>query len=243
MSNLQNIQRKLASGVTSWLNFEFWCNRGDLLSEKSLAQPIGQILSGEFETEARIKAEVIHPYLKRVTKKKGSLPKLDFAIVEPDKNETNKLKQFENGNWIMVSESKWIGETLITFKQVVWDLIRLELIAYHKGCSAYFILSGFHKKMTVAIGQTHFYSGKKTTLITEKKKTKIILDLTKLEQKTKDYINNKLLKYKDVEIPGILCFEHPHFSPDAKSKKINMSFETVVWEVKVDRNIKRTGKI
>ena len=61
MGNLNNVQRRLAEGTSSWLLFEFHCQRGDLFSEKYLSVPVGQVLAGLYP--GRVKAEENHPYL------------------------------------------------------------------------------------------------------------------------------------------------------------------------------------
>lgn len=242
MSNLQNVQRKLATGTTSWLNFEFNCDRGDLLSEKALAVPVGQILNSIPNTNERIKAEVEHPYLIRANGPIRKKPQVDFAIVE--KNDKNpKKKDPKNDKWIIVVETKWIGKTIIGLEQIVWDLIRLELLVFETGCKAFFILSGFHKKMDSAIGNTHFYSGEKSskTLITKQNK-RISLELLNLNTGQKSAINEKLIKY-NLKTPEIMEFNIPHFSPGKDEIKTNLSFETIVWEVLTNKKTKRISKI
>jgi hypothetical protein len=51
----------LAHGVGSWLQYEHACGHSELFSEKYLAQPIGNILSGQ--TGNRARAEFTHPVL------------------------------------------------------------------------------------------------------------------------------------------------------------------------------------
>src|SRR5688572_7958514 len=142
MSNLENTQRRLAVGTTSWLNFEFNCDRGDLLSEKSLAVPVGQILRGIYTEEERVKAEVNHPFLKRIVGARGRKAQLDFAIFR-------KTAGPEKVEWVVGVETKWVGNSSVTFDQVLWDLVRLEFLLKNvnavqaTSCVAFFVIAGF----------------------------------------------------------------------------------------------------
>jgi hypothetical protein len=138
MSNLNNVQRRLAEGTSSWLLFEFHCKRGDLFSEKYLTVPVGQILTGLFP--GQIKSEVNHPLL-LTTSGIGRPAQLDFVVVN-------------NGTWEVVIETKWIGKTAISLVQMIWDLMRLEILARQNNAVCYFILSGFNKKIIPLLENT-----------------------------------------------------------------------------------------
>jgi hypothetical protein len=215
MSNLDNVQRRLAEGTSSWLLFEFNCKRGDLFSEKYLATPIGQILAGLFP--GRIKAEINHPALIS-TKQAGRPPQLDFVVIN------------EADEWEATIESKWVTSTPISLALIIWDLLRLEILVYKNLCkNTYFVLSGFSKKMDF-LKETHFYdsSNRSTSLITQMKSQSIYLDLTKLDSKIKSKINEKINKYPGLTIPQVMRFDLPHSFP---INQINMTFRTIVWKV------------
>lgn len=227
MSNLNNPQRKLAEGTSSWLLFEFHAKRGDLFSEKLLSVPVGQLLKEVFP--GRIRAEVIHPFLTPISSL-GRPPQIDFVI------------QDDHDAFIAAIESKWIGNTTVTFKQILWDLIRLELLFHNAGCTSFFLVSGFSKKMQVALGNTHFLDPKSTNsnLITRKVRQVISLDLTNLNVDTKNYINDRLSKYKGLTIPQAMYFDVPHCYP---REVINMTFQTFVWTVKSKKGTKRVDRL
>lgn len=226
MSSLNNVQRKLAEGTSSWLLFEFHCMRGDLFSEKYLTTPVGQILSGMFP--GRVKAEVNHPYLNPIILK-GRPPQLDFVISD-------------NQDWKVAVETKWIINTPVTLAQIVWDLIRLELLAKNNRCTAYFIIAGFDKRIKEVLGKTHFYNAdlKETNLITKKRVQTISLDLRKLDDVTKKFINEKLSRYKNITVPSKMNFTIPHSYP---KESINLTFKTIVWRVNSIRNKHRTNSL
>ncbi|OYU54414.1 MAG: hypothetical protein CFE25_13955 [Chitinophagaceae bacterium BSSC1] len=212
MSNLNNVQRRLAEGISSWLLFEFHCKRGDLFSEKYLTVPVGQILTVLFP--GQIKSEINHPHLSG--KSKGRPPQLDFVVVNEKK-------------WEVIVETKWIGKTKLKITQIIWDLMRLEVIARKDNAICYFILSGFNKKIEDLLENTHFNStSPKNPNITSFKGIKISINLTKLPQTIKDGLNQKMKKYPNCEFSDIISCDLPHSYP---GKNINMSFKTLVWKV------------
>src|SRR4051812_13014047 len=115
MSNLNNVQRRLSEGTASWLMYEFHCQRGDIFSEKYLATPVGQILASRYP--GRVKTEENHPVLAGAGTV-GRPPQVDFVMTNVD------------GTYSAVVESKWTGRSAISIGQLLWDLLRLELIAY-----------------------------------------------------------------------------------------------------------------
>lgn len=224
MSNLDNAQRRLAEGTSSWLHFEFHCNRGNLFNEKYISVPVGQLTSSLFE--GRIKSEVNHPYL-IPNEKKGRKPQIDFVVKKNDQ--------------ISVAiESKWIGNTLISFSQILWDLIRLEQLTFHLGCDSYFLVSGFSKKMSSALSNTHFYRESPIMPFTKQLRQGIVLEMDKLDAETKSYINKKISKYKDLKIPKTMHFDIPHYFP---KEVVNMSFQTYVWKVNSRKSVNRVTSL
>lgn len=209
-----NLQRRLAEGTAAWLSFEFICNRGDLFSEKQLVTPVGQILiANSGSSKSRIKTEVSHSVL---TKGRGRPLQLDFVLMEGQK-------------WLLAVETKWVANTMVSIESIIWDLVRLELIAKNEKCPVYFIIAGFAKKIKEVLKGTHLIDDVTTKeMITYKGRQLISLNLTKAPQKIKDYINNKMKDFPLITIPRKLYFEFPHSYPETK---INMSFETIVWKV------------
>ncbi|MDG1332182.1 MAG: hypothetical protein P8P74_07620 [Crocinitomicaceae bacterium] len=214
MSNLSNHQRRLAEGTSSWLNYEFNCLRGELFSEKYLCTPIGQILTAIYP--GRIYEEVDHPILNKFSKV-GRPAQIDFAIKKDD-----EIKS--------VLESKWTGKSSLSFKQILWDLVRLEQMAYHYDVEAYFLLAGFAKKIPESLSQTHFLDGNDhaSHLFTTKRRATISLKLNDLDDSSKTFLNNRIAKYKGLKVPTRMSFKFPHFYP---KKTINMTFQTYVWHL------------
>ena len=134
--------RKLAEGVGGWLQFEFHCHRSEVFSEKYLAAPVGQILSAAFGTH--IYAEMNHPYLTNFAEGSGRRPQIDFVVCDPYPN----IK--------IAVESKWVGRTGLKLEHVIWDMLRLELLAHHFNAETYFLLGGRKKYLDKFFGSRSF---------------------------------------------------------------------------------------
>lgn len=120
--------RSLCEGIGGWLQFEYSCNRSGLFSEKYLTHPIGQILSAWSGNRAQ--AEYKHPILAELSEGKGRRPEVDFVVCDP----YPKIS--------LAVEAKWIGKTRPTIQGIIWDLIRLEILAHEQGARCFFILGG-----------------------------------------------------------------------------------------------------
>ncbi len=112
---MTNIARLLSEGVGSWLHFEATCDRSGLFNEKYLSYPIGQILSARLGD--RVQAEFTHPLLAPLMTGSGRRPQIDFAYCDIWPTPT------------IAVETKWIGRTKVSVEDIIWDLIRLEMIA------------------------------------------------------------------------------------------------------------------
>lgn len=66
---------------------------------------------------------------------RGRRPEVDFAVVETFPKVT------------AVVETKWVGPDGLTAADVLWDLMRLELIAHQEKAKAFFVLAGRRKHL------------------------------------------------------------------------------------------------
>jgi hypothetical protein len=76
-----NYGRLLADGTGAWLQYEHACGHIELLSERYLAHPICNILTGQ--TGNRARAEFEHPILAPLTSAPGRRPAIDFVVCDP----------------------------------------------------------------------------------------------------------------------------------------------------------------
>jgi len=139
---LLDYAKVLTGGVAGWLRFESACDRSGLFSEKYMTAAIGQILSGR--SGNRTVAEYKHPQLAPLMKGPGRRPEVDFVV----RSTEDKI--------ILAVESKWAGRTKLTTESILWDLIRLELIAHYEGARCIFILGGSKRKLDLVFSEPAF---------------------------------------------------------------------------------------
>ncbi|MDP3488728.1 MAG: hypothetical protein Q8R71_01200 [Phenylobacterium sp.] len=133
-----NYARLLTEGVGGWLQFEGACSRDGLFNEKYLTQSIGQILSAN--TGNRTLAEFKHPVLAPAARGPGRRPEIDFVVCDPHPTIS------------VAVESKWVGKTIPTPASVVWDLIRLSLLA-REGSRCFFVMAGKRSALDAYFGR------------------------------------------------------------------------------------------
>ena len=122
-----DLGRRLAEGVGAWLQYQAHCDNTGMFSERFLAEPIGSILSAW--TKERVIAEYQHPILQKHASGSGRRPEIDFVVCA------------DYPRISVAVESKWLGSTRPPAKAIMWDLIRLELLA-KDGAECYFLLGG-----------------------------------------------------------------------------------------------------
>lgn len=137
-----NRPNKIAIGLNAWLTFEQMCKREPLFSEAYLAYPIGQLLATRYG--ARLVAEYPHPVLSPLKKSSGDKPRLDFAVLKPD------------GRLELAIETKWLSSSNKLHRDVLRDLVRLELIRHAHSCEAWFIIAGPAHLFQNLVGSSKF---------------------------------------------------------------------------------------
>jgi len=145
MANMK-LTRRLTEGVGAWLHFEFACNRSGLFNESYLSVPVGQILSATFGD--RILSEFKHPVLAPLMVGSGRRPAIDFVYCDP--YPTIKI----------AVEAKWAGSSNTTVENIIWDLIRLEQVAYHYEATSIFLLAGRRDDLVKLITSVDFVGRK-----------------------------------------------------------------------------------
>ncbi|MCQ0990340.1 hypothetical protein [Jiella marina] len=210
--------RILAEGVGAWLKFEYACDRSGLFSEKYLSHPIGQILSSRTGNLAQ--AEYKHPILAELSKGVGRRPEIDSVVCDP----------YPAIN--VAVESKWLGKTKPNAKDIMWDLIRLELIANKFNARCFFILGGKRSDLESYFSRKAF-SGKQESGMARP----LLLHNRNIVHKTNLVPHNNprvsLLKklfesYQDFDFPHrLLTRRSAPFPPGARAKDP----QVFVWEV------------
>lgn len=137
-----DIAKILSYGVGSWLNYESACDRSGLFNEKYLTAPVGQILSAR--SGNRTISEWRHPILAESKEGRRRRPEVDFVVTD------------QNDKLLIAVETKWAGRTLPKTQDILWDLIRLELIAHKESARCFFLLAGKRERLETVFERKEF---------------------------------------------------------------------------------------
>jgi hypothetical protein len=216
---------KLSKGLGGWLMYEHHSHRADLFSEKYLAAGIGNILSGNFRD--KVITEFNHPILQN--RKAGRPPQIDFVI-------------YNEGKINLAVESKWFGTKTSSSPKtidVVWDLIRLEILNFNFNSNALFIIAGKKSQIDEFFTRLDFIdkttTGKSRNLLPTKN-SEIILDLIGCSIDRLKIICKLSERYKTVEFPSKIKISRLYKFPTNAS---NFENEVCVWCIKSVENTKR----
>lgn len=212
-----NVKRKLSEGVASWLMFEFHSNRAQLFGEKYLTTPIGHILSGIYGNQ--VVAEYSHPILNEHKTWPGRPPQIDFAIRN-------------NGQVEVAVESKWISNSQLDVGDIIWDLIRLELLHYHFKTKCFFVLGGKSIKIQELFQSNRFQeprdNGRKRPVLRLKKERKPAIRIDSPPATRASLIKARLRQYPNILMPSSIVSGYPDFYPEQCR---NQDSKVYVWEI------------
>ena len=133
---------KTAEGLAAWLTYERRCGRHDLFSESYLAQPLGQLLKYQYSN--RIIPEYEHTVLATRAKGRGRRPRFDFAVVDA------------TGHIELAIETKWVSDSPNLIRDMLRDLVRLDLLLPSTAKQGVLILAGQKTAMQKLFTQTAF---------------------------------------------------------------------------------------
>jgi hypothetical protein len=212
-----HIARRLARGVASWLSFEFYCRHGHLFEEKYLTYPLGQILSSEYGE--KVASEINHPLLTEHTVGPGKRPKMDFAVVQD--------------NQVLVSlEAKWAGSTPLKVEGIIWDLIRLELMASHYDCESLFVLAGQRRKIKALFESNAFLapSDKRPPrpILKDGIHRSLGMKLDHPPRQREQIVKRLVSRYPNIEMPSKISSGKPFIYP---SQCNGGDFQVYVWQI------------
>ena len=213
MNNL----KRLAMAAGAWLQYEFACHRSQLFDEGSLVTPLSTALQAIYNK--KLHTEFLHPVLAPLKKGPGRRPEIDFAVIE----DYPKIS--------CAVESKWINANGIKIEDVVWDLLRLELIAYQEQADAYFVLGGRKKHLNAFfsskafLGSTGSHS-RVRAILKMRSQPKISLSNPLPERKSMFY--KLLTDYQDLLFPTELVTSIGEKFPESSP---NFQYQAYVWQV------------
>jgi hypothetical protein len=219
------IARQLAEGVGAWLHYQLRCGHLWLFSERFLTAPVAAILDSE--QKGRVFAEFDHPVLAPLMIGAGKRPKVDFAVVNPA----------DYPKVICAVETKWIGNPLPSISDLLWDLIRLELLAHHSGCTALFLLAGKRRDLEKLFTSNAFLCP------SEKRGVRPLLKIDtrrsvaiRLDNPPGDrlgIVRELVRKYRETRMPVRLLCGRPYVYP----QQCNIDhFQVYVWQIMTTAN-------
>jgi hypothetical protein len=131
-------ERRLVEGIAAGLAYDFCCFRGYLFNEAYLASSVGEILQSlHGGVSAQVTSGFQHPRLAKLKAKSGRKPEIDFVVAEyDDRSDTERarsanrpVRRERDANLIATAvETKWAGSSHCTVTNVIWDLLRLEMV-------------------------------------------------------------------------------------------------------------------
>jgi hypothetical protein len=211
--------RILSNGVGAWLQYEQACNHSALFSEKYLAHPIGNILSGQ--SGERAIAEFVHPVLAPFARGAGRRPAIDFAICDAYPKVAIGV------------ESKWIGNTTPNVESILWDLIRLEILAHQEGARCFFLLGGRRRDLEELFRLAAFHnaatSRTRRPLLRHENNGMHTINIGPIDRARTPYLDDVFGRYPDFEFPSALATRRTAPFP---TDQIRSGYQVYVWEVR-----------
>lgn len=209
----------LAHGAGSWLQYEQACGHIGLFSEKYLAQPIGNILSGQ--TGNRVHAEFEHPVLAPLMAGRGRRASIDFAVCDPYPQIT------------IAVESKWIGRSTPDMGSILWDLVRLELINHHSNARAIFALGGRRRDLDRFFSQPDLYSAstnrRRLPLLRYDTNALHTVSIGPVDRVRTPYLSSEFERYPNLAFPSHIRTRRTAPFPALQTSD---RFQVYAWEVR-----------
>jgi len=216
-----NKYAKIAEGLAAWLMFEQRCGRSNLFSESSLAHPLGQLLQYRFP--GRVHAEVEHPILAPKHIGVGQKPRIDFAV----KDETGAFP------FDLVVETKWVSGSPNLLRDILRDLVRLDLIRRQHARDALFILAGEMKAIRKLFQAAAFqpvpnHANSRTLLPLNPLKPSASLRFSPVPKARKSLYTRALAPFTGVELSELL---HLRFSGPFPRNANSTSYGIYLWRL------------
>ena len=208
---------RLALAVGSWLQYEFACDRSELFNERYMSAPIASCLHTLYKQEVR--SEYLHPILAPLQSGPGRRPEVDFAVI----------KNYPEVSCVL--ESKWIGATRVKVEDIVWDLLRLELIAHQAHAAAFFLLAGRRRHLE-SLFHSKGFRGKRATAgkyrtILKMHPAPNIRVAGPIEGRQR-FFRRLLAPYQDISFPNQISMSVGHAYPQSCPM---FQYQAYVWHV------------
>ena len=151
----------------------------------------------------------------------GRRPAIDFAVCEPHP----KIS--------VAVESKWIRRrTKISVESILWDLIRLELVAHYENAKCYFVLGGKRKNLKALFNASTFSDSATVRypkpLLRHEQNGLHRVSLVPTVGVRIPMLKRLFKDYQDLEFPQFLVTQR---SAPFPATQITNGFQVYVWQV------------
>ncbi|HHT9116187.1 MAG: hypothetical protein HY607_04015 [Planctomycetes bacterium] len=137
-----NKYSEIADGLASWLTFELRAGREALFCESYLTYPLGQLL--QYQYPGRVLSEVEHPILAEDKKGPGKKPRIDFVVTGQDEK------------YDVVIETKWVSKSPTLLRDIIRDIVRLDLLISNYAREALLVVAGQAKEFFALFENSQF---------------------------------------------------------------------------------------
>ncbi|MGR9244052.1 hypothetical protein ACU8OH_35660 (plasmid) [Rhizobium leguminosarum] len=188
-------RKVLAQAVGSWLQYEFALGRGGLFSERYLSVPISQALA--YKYKCGVEAEHAHKGLKEET---GSHLRVDFAVIK----DAPKV--------LAVVESKWANHHVPSLADIIWDIVRLEIVAEADDAEAFFVLAGDRSVLERIFDYKWGGENEIGSLLRKYRGSSIQIEHA--APLFRDALRQRFLDYPDASFPSRILLHPPYAYPE-----------------------------
>jgi hypothetical protein len=196
----------IAQATGAWLQYEFACGRSNLFNERYITTPVAAVLKHLYPHQ--VHSEFLHPILAPAKSGlPGRRPEVDFVVIE------------KYPKVICAVETKWVGKNGLSAEDILWDLMRLELIAHYEKAASYFVLAG-RRKHLLQFFQSRAFLGiptsdgryKRLLKLDGRRNARIRLDNPPRDRAP--IIGRLLQPYPSISFPSRLTTSTPYFYPE-----------------------------
>jgi hypothetical protein len=213
--------KKLGRAIWHWLEYQAACNKDFMLSEKSLAQPIGELLNSVHKEG--VATELPHPNIDKKLKGRGR--QIDYAL------------NSKGGKTGAVIESKW-APNAPDVQGIIHDVMRLE---YVKKTYSYFILAGLRKNIEEkpvpsGVGKLTKKIKQLDTILPLYEDNEKNISIRDCESTLRKYFEKFSEDYEIPELPNSITVKRVFTSADDRKDKLtHESTYVYIWRIKSSR--------
>jgi hypothetical protein len=159
------------------------------------------------------------PIQREVSNGPGKRPAIDFVVF----GDYPKVE--------IAVESKWFGKTNVAIEDIVWDLVRLELLA-NEGARCLFVMGGKRRSLDALFGNPAFAKGtsnrRKKPFLHHRSNTLHTIAIGPIDKKKLGILSPMFEKFPDLEFPFLIVTRRTAPSPENTNIE---GYQVYVWEI------------